>query len=135
MPGFDIVTTLDINLQDVAETALRRALINNSAAYGTVVLMEVKTGQIKAIANLGRKKVPGGPDEYIEDYNYAMANQGLTEPGSTFKLASLMALFEENPDRKLSDTINTGNGRRKPIRTATAVSRSSRCSRCRRTSA
>ncbi len=110
VPGLDIVTTLDINLQDVAETALRRALINNSAAYGTVVLMEVQTGQIKAIANLGRKG-GAGSEEYIEDYNYAMANQGLTEPGSTFKLASMMALLEENPKIKLTDTVNTGNGR------------------------
>lgn len=107
VPGYDLVTTLDINLQDVAETALRRALVVNNAAYGTVVLMEVKTGQIKAIANLGRKK----PGEYVEDYNYAIANQGLTEPGSTFKLASMMALFEDNPDFKLTDTVNTGSGR------------------------
>lgn len=110
VPGLDIVTTLDINLQDVAETALRNALVKNSAAYGTVVLMEVATGQIKAIANLGRKKVDG-EEVYVEDYNYAMANQGLTEPGSTFKLASMMALLEENPKIELSDTVDTGNGR------------------------
>ncbi len=104
--GYDIKTTLDINLQDVAENALRKALIDNGAAYGTVVLMEVKTGQIKAMANLGRKH----EDEYVEDYNYACADQGLTEPGSTFKLASMMALLDDNPKMTLHDTVNTGNG-------------------------
>ncbi len=121
VPGYDLVTTLDINLQDVAETALRRALVLNDAAYGTVVLMEVSTGQIKAIANLGRRKpgknsvteglIEDDGSRYVEDYNYAMANQGLTEPGSTFKLASMMALLDENPEMKLTDTVNTGSGR------------------------
>ncbi|WP_400191697.1 penicillin-binding transpeptidase domain-containing protein [Hymenobacter sp. B81] len=102
--GFDIKTTLDINLQDVAENALLRSLVDNNAQYGTVILMEVQTGEIKAVANLG--KVSEG--EYREDYNYAIADQGRTEPGSTFKLASMMALFEDNPDLDLNDTVNTG---------------------------
>lgn len=106
VPGYDVVTTIDINLQDVAETALRRAVIDNDAAYGTVVLMDVTTGQIKAIANLGRKS----KGVYTEDYNYACADQGLTEPGSTFKLASMMALLEDDPKASLHDTVNTGNG-------------------------
>ncbi|GAA4381876.1 penicillin-binding transpeptidase domain-containing protein [Hymenobacter koreensis] len=104
LAGYDIKTTLDINLQDVAENALLRSLIDNNAQYGTVILMEVKTGEIKAVANLG--KVADG--EYREDYNYAIADQGRTEPGSTFKLASMMALFEDNPDLDLNDTVNTG---------------------------
>ncbi|WP_072144722.1 penicillin-binding protein [Hymenobacter sp. AT01-02] len=104
-PGYDIKTTLDINLQDVAENALYKSLVDNDAQYGCVILMEVKTGEIKAVANLG--KVADGV--YREDYNYAIADQGRTEPGSTFKLASLMAVFEENHDLDLTDTVNTGN--------------------------
>ncbi|WP_426490902.1 penicillin-binding protein [Hymenobacter sp. 102] len=110
-PGYDIKTTLDINLQDVAENALYKSLMVNNAQYGTVILMEVKTGEIKAVANLG--KVAEGV--YREDYNYAIADQGRTEPGSTFKLASMMAAFEENPDLQLTDTINTGNTGSKKI--------------------
>jgi len=103
-PGFDIKTTLDINLQDVAENALYKSLVDNDAQYGCVILMEVKTGEIRAVANLG--KVAEGV--YREDYNYAIADQGRTEPGSTFKLASMMALFEDNPKLELTDTVNTG---------------------------
>ncbi|MET4107107.1 penicillin-binding protein [Hymenobacter sp. UYP22] len=110
-PGYDVKTTLDINLQDVAENALYKSLVENNAQYGTVILMEVKTGEIKAVANLG--KVAEGV--YREDYNYAIADQGRTEPGSTFKLASMMAAFEENPDLQLTDTINTGNTGSKKI--------------------
>lgn len=104
--GYDIKTTIDINLQDVAENALYKALEKTQAEYGCVIMMEVKTGEIKAIANLGKTK--GG---YIEDYNYAVGNQGRTEPGSTFKLASMMALFEHSPQVNLTDSIDTGNGR------------------------
>ncbi|PTX18744.1 cell division protein FtsI (penicillin-binding protein 3) [Pontibacter mucosus] len=104
--GYDIKTTLNVNLQDVAESALYKALERTDAEYGTVILMEVKTGEIKAIANLGKTK--GG---YIEDYNYAVGNQGRTEPGSTFKLASMMALFEHRPDISLTDTVDAGDGR------------------------
>lgn len=104
--GYDIKTTIDINLQDVAENALYKALERTNAEYGCVIMMEVKTGEVKAIANLGKTK--GG---YIEDYNYAVGNQGRTEPGSTFKLASMMALFEYAPDIKLTDSVDTGQGR------------------------
>ncbi|PJJ59312.1 penicillin-binding protein [Hymenobacter chitinivorans] len=103
-PGYDVKTTLDINLQDVAENALYKSLVDNSAQYGCVILMEVQTGEIKAVANLG--KVAEGV--YREDYNYAIADQGRTEPGSTFKLASMMALLEDNPSLSLDDTVNTG---------------------------
>ena len=59
-PGLDVVTTLDINLQDVAENRpAPGADATTRAAYGTVILMEVKTGEIKALANLGRKKING----------------------------------------------------------------------------
>ena len=105
--GQDIQTTIDINIQDVAEASLFKHLNMHNAEYGCVVLMEVATGEIKAIANLG--KISEG--EYAENYNYAIASQGLTDPGSTFKLASMVALFEDNPKIKLTDTIECGNGR------------------------
>lgn len=108
LPGYDIKTTIDINLQDVAENALEKALVAHDAEYGCVVLMEVKTGEIKAIANLGKI----GEGQYYEDYNYAVANQGLTEPGSTFKLASMLALFEDS-NIQLYDSVETGNGKQK----------------------
>ncbi|MBF9222436.1 penicillin-binding protein [Hymenobacter ruricola] len=106
-PGYDVQTTLDINLQDVAENALYKSLVDNNAQYGCVILMEVATGEIKAVANLGK----ASDDTYKEDYNYAFADQGRTEPGSTFKLASMMALFEARPNVTLDDMVDTGNGR------------------------
>jgi cell division protein FtsI (penicillin-binding protein 3) len=101
--GYDIETTIDINLQDVSETALLRALEYHSADYGTVVVMEVATGEIKAISNLSRS------DEgyYYERYNYAVG--GLREPGSTFKLVTMLALLEET-NISLEDSIETGDG-------------------------
>jgi cell division protein FtsI (penicillin-binding protein 3) len=103
--GIDIVTTIDINIQDVAESSLLNHLKKHDADYGCVILMEVQTGEIKAIANLGKV----APGEYLENNNYAMGNMGLTEPGSTFKLASIMALLEET-DLLPTDSIQTGNG-------------------------
>lgn len=88
-PGRDIYTTLDIELQDVAEDALYRALQHHNAEHGCVVLMEVKTGKIKAIANLGATK----DSSYREGFNYAAGE--CTEPGSTFKLATIAALMED----------------------------------------
>jgi cell division protein FtsI (penicillin-binding protein 3) len=106
-PGYDVKTTLDINLQDGAEDALYKALVANDAKYGCVILMEVKTGAIKAVANLGK----ASDGTYKEDYNYAFADQGRTEPGSTFKLASMMAVLEADPSLSLEDKVNTGPGR------------------------
>ncbi|MBF9237900.1 transpeptidase family protein [Hymenobacter sp. BT683] len=106
-PGYDVKTTLDINLQDVAENALYKSLVDNNAQYGCVILMEVATGEIKAVANLGK----ASDGTYKEDYNYAFADQGRTEPGSTFKLASMMALFEAHPELSLDDMVDTGPGR------------------------
>ncbi len=101
--GYDVVTTIDLNIQDVAEEALRRQLTKHEAHHGVAILMEVTTGEIKAISNLERDS----SGEYHENYNYGIAES--TEPGSTFKLASLMAAMEDgyiSPD----DTIDTGNG-------------------------
>lgn len=101
--GLDIRTTLDINLQDVAETSLYRHMMQHDADEGTVVVMEVKTGHVKAISNLTRD----GKGSYQEKYNIALA--GSIEPGSTFKLATMIALLEET-NIALTDSIKTGNG-------------------------
>lgn len=86
--GKDIITTLDVNIQDIAETALMKMMLQSEARYGTCIVMETKTGKIKAMANLGRR--PDG--SYDEDYNYAMLT---TEPGSTIKLATLLSVLSE----------------------------------------
>lgn len=100
--GRDIVTTLDVNIQDIAENALLKELVANEAEHGTCIVMEVATGKIKAIANLGLQ--PDG--SYWEDLNYAIR---ATEPGSTFKLATLLSLLE---DKKvtLNNTVDLGGG-------------------------
>jgi cell division protein FtsI (penicillin-binding protein 3) len=87
--GKDIVTTLDTYIQDVAENALMKMMVNNNSLHGTAIVMETATGKIKAIANLG-KQVDG---TYLEDLNYGIGKK--TEPGSVFKLATLMSLFED----------------------------------------
>ncbi len=102
--GHDIISTIDVNIQDVAENALRQNLTDNEAEQGCAILMEVSTGQIVAISNLSLDKKTGA---YRESYNYAIAES--VEPGSTFKLASMMVLLEDNKIR-LRDTMNIGNG-------------------------
>jgi cell division protein FtsI (penicillin-binding protein 3) len=101
--GADIYTTIDINIQDVAEEALLQQLEINQADHGCAILMEVKTGEIRAIANLGRTK----SGTYEELYNYAIGES--TEPGSTFKLFSLLAGFEDGKV-KLDDIVDVTGG-------------------------
>jgi cell division protein FtsI (penicillin-binding protein 3) len=104
--GSDLYTTIDINIQDVAENALLKTLIKNNASHGCAILMEVKTGKIKAIANLTRD----GKDStgsYSENLNYAIGYA--TEPGSTFKLASYLAVIDDY-DLSLNEKIHVGNG-------------------------
>jgi len=101
--GKDIVTTIDLNLQDVAESSLMNQLIALDADHGTAVLMEVSTGDIKAIANLGKDK----DGVYREVFNYAIGESA--EPGSTFKLASMIALFEDGLASP-NDIVDTKNG-------------------------
>jgi cell division protein FtsI (penicillin-binding protein 3) len=101
--GMDIMTTLDIDLQDVASTALESQLRKNNADHGCAVLMEVETGDIKAIANL--EKTSEG--SYRETYNFAIGES--TEPGSTFKLPSIMAAIEDGVI-DTGDIVDTGNG-------------------------
>lgn len=86
--GKDVITTLDVNIQDIAENALLNMMQENECVHGTCIVMEVKTGKIKAIANLGRNK----DGNYWEDLNYAIQR---SEPGSTFKLATMLALLED----------------------------------------
>lgn len=86
--GRDIVTTLDLNIQEVAEYALMSVLKQYECQYGTVIVMEVSTGKIRALVNLGRQK----DGSYWEDLNYAMFP---TEPGSTFKMATLISLLSD----------------------------------------
>ncbi len=87
--GKDIITTLDTYMQDVAENALMRMMVQNNSLHGTCIVMETQTGKIKAIANLGKR--PDGT--YLEDYNYGLGKR--TEPGSIFKIATLLALLED----------------------------------------
>ncbi len=101
--GIDVITTIDIEIQDVATNALLRQLMTHRAHHGTVILMEVRTGEIKAIANLERSS----SGVYSETYNYAIGES--TEPGSTFKLMTLMAAMEDGYI-KLGDSIDTGKG-------------------------
>ena len=99
--GKDIFTTLDVNIQDIAENALLRTMETSESLYGTCIVMETKTGKIKAIANLGRR--PDG--SYWEDDNYALR---VTEPGSTIKLVTLLAVLEKGSS-KLSDLVEVGS--------------------------
>ncbi|MCK4678795.1 MAG: transpeptidase family protein [Bacteroidales bacterium] len=101
--GCDIITTIDMNIQDVAENALLKQLQEHDAHHGCAILMEVETGHIKAIANL--KKNNNGI--YEEIYNYAVGES--SEPGSTFKLVSMMAALEDGLI-DLTDSVYTGDG-------------------------
>ena len=102
--GLNIVSTIDIDIQDVAESSLQAQLEKYSADHGVAILMEVKTGAIKAMVNLHRE-IDGS---YKEDhYNYAISE--LAEPGSTFKLATLMACLDDGVV-SVDDTINTFKG-------------------------
>lgn len=101
--GYDIYTTIDVNIQDIAHHSLLEQLEKYDADHGCVVVMEVKTGEIRAISNLGKSK----SGKYYEKRNYAVWESH--EPGSTFKLMALMAALED----KVIDTstiIDTKNG-------------------------
>ena len=102
--GKDLITTINVEIQDITEKALLKQLQRFRASHGTAVVMEVATGKIKAISNLQRNSSGTGYDEM---YNFAVGQS--TEPGSTFKLASLIAALEDgvvSPD----DYIDTGGG-------------------------
>lgn len=101
--GKDIVTTLDTYIQDVAQNALMKMMVGNNSSHGTVIVMETATGKIKAIANLGKQ--PDGT--YIEDLNYGIGKA--TEPGSVFKLATLLSLLEDKYIT-IKSIVNTEGG-------------------------
>ena len=87
--GKDVISTLDTYIQDVTESALMRMMVGNKSLHGTAIVMETATGKIKAIANLGQQS----DGTYTEDLNYGIGKA--TEPGSVFKLATLMSLLED----------------------------------------
>ncbi len=102
--GYDVVSTIDINIQDIAHHALLRQLEYYKADHGCVIVMETKSGEVKAISNLGRTS----EGKYYEKLNYAVGESH--EPGSTFKLMSMVAALED----KVIDTstvLDTENGR------------------------
>src|SRR4029077_9399464 len=100
--GKDILTTIDVNIQDIAENALLSMMLENECEHGTCIVMETATGKIKAMANLGRQ--PDG--SYWEDLNYAIR---ASESGSTFKLATLLTLLEDH-QVNLTDHLNIEGG-------------------------
>jgi cell division protein FtsI (penicillin-binding protein 3) len=89
--GYDIISTIDVYIQDIAHHALLKQLQEYDAEHGCVVVMETKTGHVKAISNLGRDEVSGN---YYETINYAVVEAH--EPGSTFKLVDMIALLDDN---------------------------------------
>jgi cell division protein FtsI (penicillin-binding protein 3) len=102
--GCDIISTIDINLQDVAQHSLLKVLQQNMAMRGTAILMEVETGEIKAMANLTRMS----DGSYEERFNDAVGMR--VQPGSTFKLVTMMSLLE-NGYVKPNDIVNVEGGR------------------------
>ncbi len=102
--GDDIVTTIDINIQDVAENSLLNACQTHNADHGCAIVMEVKTGKIRAMANIGRT-----PDGWWETYNYAVGER--VEPGSMFKLASFMAMMEAGGLKDFDEKIPVFKGK------------------------
>ncbi|WP_299312179.1 penicillin-binding protein [uncultured Aquimarina sp.] len=102
--GYDVISTIDVNVQDITHHALLAQLEKFEAEHGTVVVMETRTGEIKAISNLGRTK----SGKYYEKLNYAVGESH--EPGSTFKLMALVAALE---DRVIDSSyvVDTENGR------------------------
>ena len=101
--GYDVYTTIDVNIQDIAHHALLEQLEIYKADHGSVVVMETKTGEIRAISNLGRNL----EGNYYERLNYAIGESH--EPGSTFKLMALAVALE---DQKIDTTsiVDTKGG-------------------------
>ncbi|CAM2796030.1 peptidoglycan glycosyltransferase [Chryseobacterium flavum] len=101
--GEDVYTTLDLRIQDIAHSALEKQLINYEAKHGTVIVMEVETGKVRALVNLRRTEA----GEYEDSYNYALKDN--IEPGSTFKTISLLAAMDDGFIDE-NTTVNVGNG-------------------------
>lgn len=101
--GEDVYTTLDLRIQDIAHSALEKQLVNFEAKHGTVIVMEVQTGKVRALVNLRRTE----EGEYEDSYNYALKDN--IEPGSTFKTISLLAAMDDGFIDE-NTTVNVGNG-------------------------
>lgn len=102
--GEDVYTTLDLRIQDIAHSALEKQLREYNAHHGSVVVMEVSTGKVRAMVNLRRDD----SGRYVDAYNYALKDA--TEPGSTFKVVSLLAAMDDGFVDE-NTTVNTGGGR------------------------
>ena len=103
--GNDLITTFDIKLQDIVENALNNTLVTHKAEQGCAILMDVETGYVKALASLSLNHETG---QYEEKYNFALAER--YEPGSVFKIASMVVLLNHNEKLKLDDKVNIGTG-------------------------
>lgn len=103
--GNDIYTSFDINLQDIVENSFLNTMVTNKAEQGCAILMEVETGYIRAMANL---KLNHETQKYEESYNFALHER--YEPGSVFKIASMVVLFNHKPQLALTDKVNIGTG-------------------------
>ncbi|SHI98657.1 cell division protein FtsI (penicillin-binding protein 3) [Cruoricaptor ignavus] len=101
--GMDVYTTLDLRIQDIAHSALKRQLVEYDAQHGTVIVMETKTGKVRAMVNLQRKE----PGVYEDAYNYAIKDN--IEPGSTFKAVSLLAAMDDGFIDE-GTTVSVGGG-------------------------
>ena len=101
--GDDIYTSIDIEIQDVAENALKKCLIENDALQGCVVLMDVKSGFVEVMASLSYNEKK---NEYEEAYNFALRHN--VEPGSTFKAVTMVSLLENNPNLNVDDKLYLG---------------------------
>ena len=99
--GKDVLTTLDVSIQDIVETSLMKMMMQSESQYGTCIVMETKTGKIKAIANLGKNK----NGTYDENLNFALQTN---EPGSTIKLATLLSVLDEGSS-KIDDLVHVGS--------------------------
>ena len=101
--GDDVYTSIDIEIQDVAENALKKCLVENDALQGCVVLMDVKSGFVEVMASLSYNEKTA---KYEESYNFALRHN--VEPGSTFKAVSMLALLENNPQMNIDDKLYLG---------------------------
>ncbi|WP_164847875.1 penicillin-binding protein [Sandaracinomonas limnophila] len=105
-PGYDLHTTIDINIQDIVETALKNGLTNFKGNYAVGIVMETATGEIKALSNMSKSTLSASG--YMETQNHAIDTRN--DPGSVFKLPSMMAMMEED-GLELNEMINVGGDR------------------------
>lgn len=101
--GDDIYTSIDIEIQDVAENALKKCLVENDALQGCVILMDVKSGFVEVMASLTYNE---RKNKYEESYNFAIGHR--VEPGSTFKAVTMLSLLEENPNLNVDRKMHLG---------------------------